>query len=50
MCVFQTVTDAVRLGFDVSIRAEACATVDEEDERLALDYLRGVLGVEISGR
>jgi nicotinamidase-related amidase len=50
MCVFQTVTDAVRLGFDVSIRAEACATVDEEHERLALEYLGGVLGVEISRR
>ena len=47
MCVFQTVTDAVRLGFEVSVQADACATVNEEHERLALDYLERVLGVEI---
>jgi nicotinamidase-related amidase len=47
MCVFQTATDALRLGFGVSVQADACATVDEEHERLALDYLGQVLGVEI---
>jgi nicotinamidase-related amidase len=50
MCVFQTVTDAVRIGFRVSVLANACATVDEANERLALDYLEHVLGVEIGGR
>jgi nicotinamidase-related amidase len=49
MCVFQTVTDAVRLGFDVSVRADACATVDEGNERLALGYLARVLGVDVRG-
>jgi nicotinamidase-related amidase len=50
MCVFQTVTDGLRLGFEVSVRADACATVDEDSERLALDYLERVLGVGVSGR
>jgi nicotinamidase-related amidase len=50
MCVFQTVTDALRLGFKVTVRADACATVDEENERRALDYLGRVLGVEIDRR
>lgn len=47
MCVFQTVTDALRLGFGVSVQADACATVDEEHERIALSYLERVLGVEV---
>jgi nicotinamidase-related amidase len=47
MCVFQTVTDALRLGFRASVRADACATVNEAHEQLALDYLEQVLGVEI---
>ena len=47
MCVFQTVTDALRLGFRASVQADACATVDETHERLGLDYLEQVLGVEI---
>jgi len=47
LCVFQTVTDAVRLGFEVSVEAAACATVDEEHERIALDYLERVLGLDV---
>jgi nicotinamidase-related amidase len=47
MCVFQTITDALRLGFAAAVQADACATVDEEHERLALEYLERVLGVEI---
>jgi nicotinamidase-related amidase len=47
MCVFQTVTDALRLGFEVAVEAAACATVDEEHERLALDYLERVLDVDV---
>ena len=50
MCVFQTVTDALRLGFEVTVRADACATVDEEHEALALDYLERVLDVAVAGR
>jgi nicotinamidase-related amidase len=49
MCVFQTVTDALRFGFQVAVQADACATVDEEHERLALTYLEQVLGVDIHG-
>jgi nicotinamidase-related amidase len=47
MCVFQTVTDALRLGFRVAVQADACATVDEENERLALLYLERVLAVPV---
>lgn len=47
MCVFQTVTDGVRAGFALAVEAAACATVDEENERLALDYLERVLGVDV---
>jgi nicotinamidase-related amidase len=50
MCVFQTATDALRIGFDVAVRADACATVDERHEALALAYLEEVLGVPIIGR
>ena len=50
MCVFQTATDALRLGFDVTVAADACATVDEGHEALALDYLEHVLGVHVVGR
>jgi nicotinamidase-related amidase len=50
MCVFQTATDALRLGFEVSVQADACATVDEEDEALALDYLERVLDIQVIGR
>lgn len=47
MCVFQTATDAVRLGFDVTVLAGACASVDHNHEALALDYLEQVLGIRI---
>jgi nicotinamidase-related amidase len=47
MCVFQTGTDALRLGFEASVHADACATVDEE---LALAYLERVLNVPVLGR
>jgi nicotinamidase-related amidase len=50
MCVFQTATDALRHGLEVTVRADACATVDERHEALALDYLEQVLGVRIDGR
>ncbi len=47
MCVFQTVEDAIRAGFEVTVLAGACATVEPENERLALDFLERVEGVEI---
>jgi nicotinamidase-related amidase len=47
MCVFQTVQDALRLGFSVSVLADACATVEPEHERLALQFLERVQGVPI---
>jgi nicotinamidase-related amidase len=50
MCVFQTATDALRLGLGVTVRADACATVDEANEALALDYLERVAGVRVEGR
>jgi nicotinamidase-related amidase len=50
MCVFQTVTDALRSGFRAAVQADACATVDEENERLALEYLARVLAVPVAGR
>jgi nicotinamidase-related amidase len=47
MCAFQTALDAARAGFDVSVRADASASVDEANERIALDYLERVLGLEV---
>ena len=48
MCVFQTALDGRRAGFDVSVRADASATVDAKNEKIALDYLERVLGVEVA--
>ena len=48
MCVFQTATDAVRLGFEVTVLANACASVDDRHEALALDYLEQVLGLSVA--
>ena len=47
MCAFQTALDAARAGFDVSVRADASASVDEANELIALDYLERVLGLEV---
>jgi nicotinamidase-related amidase len=47
MCVFQTALDAHRGGLDVTVRADASATVDGANERIALDYLERVLGLEV---
>jgi nicotinamidase-related amidase len=46
-CVAQTAIDARELGFKVSVLADACATVDEQVERVALDYLEAVAGVHV---
>lgn len=46
-CVAQTAIDARELGFKISVLADACATVDERVERVALDYLEAVVGARI---
>jgi nicotinamidase-related amidase len=46
-CVAQTAIDARELGFKVTVLADACATVDERIERIALEYLEAVGGVRI---
>jgi nicotinamidase-related amidase len=48
MCVLQTAIAATQLGFEVVVVAQACATLDEDAERLALDYLQRVLEIEVS--
>ena len=47
LCVFQTALDAHRAGFGVTVRADASASVDDENERIALDYLERVLGLDV---
>ena len=47
MCAFQTALDAARAGFDVTVRGDASASVDEANERIALDYLERVLGLDV---
>jgi len=46
-CVVQTGIDGREQGLKVTIIASACATVDEELERLALDYAERVAGIRI---
>jgi nicotinamidase-related amidase len=43
-CVAQTAIAARELGFKVSVLAETCASVDEQLERVALEYLEAVAG------
>jgi nicotinamidase-related amidase len=47
MCVTQTAIAARELGFTVTVLPDACACVDERLERLALEYLRDVVGVHL---
>ena len=44
MCVIQTAIDAKEEGFKVTILADACATSDEQMERLALEYAERIVG------
>ena len=46
-CVAQTAIDARERGFKVSVLAEACATIDERVEHIALEYLEAVAGAQI---
>lgn len=43
-CVAQTTIDARELGFKATVLANACATVDERVEQVALEYLEKVAG------
>lgn len=49
MCVVQTAIDARELGFRVSIIPEACSSVSEENEQLALEYAEAVVGARLHG-
>ena len=46
-CLVQTAIDARELGFKVTILTDACATVDEELERLSFRYAEEVVGVRL---
>jgi nicotinamidase-related amidase len=46
-CLVQTAIDARELRLQVTILAEACATVDEEMEGLALRYAEQVVGAAV---
>jgi nicotinamidase-related amidase len=47
-CVVQSGIDARELGFKVTIIADACASVDDELEALALRYAREVAGIRVA--
>jgi nicotinamidase-related amidase len=44
MCVAQTAISAREAGLKVTVFADACASVDERNERIALEYLENVVG------
>jgi nicotinamidase-related amidase len=44
-CIVQSGIDARELGFKVTILAGACATIDEELERISLRYAAEVAGI-----
>ena len=47
-CVTQSAIAARELGLNVSVVAEACATVNREHEETALRYLVDVVGVRLA--
>jgi nicotinamidase-related amidase len=47
MCVTQTAIDAREAGFQVTTLVQACASVDDRNARLALEYLERVAGVRL---
>jgi nicotinamidase-related amidase len=47
MCVAQTAIAARERGFQVTVLADACARIDEDDERIALAYLERVTGSRV---
>ncbi len=48
-CVTQTAIAAREVGFQVTVDASACATVDPQLEAIALAYLARVVGVYVEG-
>jgi nicotinamidase-related amidase len=44
-CIAQSANDARELGYKVSVVPDACGTIDERLERVALEYLEAVVGV-----
>jgi nicotinamidase-related amidase len=47
MCVTQTAIDARERGYKVSILRDACASVDERSQEVALTYLQRVTGTYV---
>ena len=47
-CVTQSAIAARELGFNVSVVAEACATVNRAHEETALRYLVDIVGVRLA--
>ena len=47
MCVVQSAIDARELGFKVTVLEDACATIDQEIEELALTYAERVVGAHV---
>jgi nicotinamidase-related amidase len=47
MCVAQTAIDAREAGFQVTVLVTACASVDDRNAGLALEYLERVTGVRL---
>jgi nicotinamidase-related amidase len=47
MCVVQTAIDAKEEGLKVSILADACATTDDDIEKLALRYAEEIVGARV---
>jgi nicotinamidase-related amidase len=47
MCVAQTAISAREVGLKVTVFADACAAVDERNERIALEYLENVVGAVV---
>jgi nicotinamidase-related amidase len=48
MCVAQTAIDARERGLQVTVLADACASVDVRNEQIALDYLENVTGTVVT--
>ena len=48
MCVLQTGIDGRECGYQVTILADACATVDSELEEIALRYAEEVAGIVVA--
>jgi nicotinamidase-related amidase len=48
MCVAQTAIDARERGLKVTVLTGACATVDEQNEATALEYLEAITGSRLA--